>query len=216
MKRVYLSLVLLLLTGMVSAQDSVWVAEETGKLSGIFGSFVMATGDFGDDEGEGAGAAKNGFGGGLMFYSPLAHSPNMSMGFEARLTLNPIDISPLEDFYEDVEFDAGNYTNVWLLGGIKLDASSAISVRGMAGVVLAGFPEIEGDDGYDKVTLSADTEATFGYGFGGTIRLSRALFVDVTYLACKPEFEMESSSSSSTVKVEQEESMVAISLGIAF
>lgn len=218
MNRVILLMVLLLSSGIVSAQDSVWVPDKNERWFGVFGSFVKVTSDFRSDEGESAGAAKNGFGGGLMFYSPLRHSPTMSLGFEARLTMNPIGNSPLEDILENVEVK-GTYTNVWLLGGIILDINNALSVKGLAGVVMADFPEIEQDNGFGKFKIDIATESVFGYGVGGTIWIAPSSFIDVTYLVCEPGFEIQYNSStpnSKTVKVGHDESMVAISLGFAF
>ncbi|NUQ82764.1 MAG: outer membrane beta-barrel protein [Bacteroidetes bacterium] len=191
-------------------------------LRGVVGSLALPTGEFAEETVKKTGPATSGAGIGLMVYTPFGNSSFLSVGGEAWFTINKVDISSLTgDFGLMSETVVGSYKNVWLLGGVQIGFGELVGIRGLAGIVIAGYPDVEFSNLGKEMKQSADTDLTPGYGVGARYRFSPSFFADVTWLYCEPTFavkrqELDVIFERVAERINRQESVVSVGIGWFF
>ena len=210
---------------------SISYAQGSGDFT-MFGCVALPQGDFQDDFGTDACAAKTGFGFGVE-QTIATGAPMVGWITSAAVFFNKCE----EDIFEkDIEallqvevsdLDIGKYMNIPILTGLKFQgpASQGIDVYGLGqvGLNIFKFPSIEGTtaDGYEG-EFSWDTATCFAFCVGAGFVLNRSVNIGIRYYGLgEPEFEgtFEYSGNGVSQKVKWHEldknvSMLMIMLGI--
>jgi len=213
---------------------------------GLFGAYLMPTGDFGDDSGSDAGLAKSGFGFGMEYSTPLG-SPGLELMMSTSLFVNGFDEDAMEDELRDTFSGSGidvdcvsveSYLNIPIMGGVRY-LTPVSPVVDLFGVGLVGLnvlmvPEIEADimvwdedeNKYKEAYLEQDHDpaTSFGMGLGGGVIVNKRMSIGFRYYSLgKPEINGTMGidvygvrSEHSDVKFDQSVSVFLITAGLTF
>jgi hypothetical protein len=184
----------------------------------LFGGVSIPAGDLAATAGTKAGAAKTGFAVGAD--GSVALAPAVAWMSSVNLSINSLDLSStLQGF--GVSADAGSWTLVWALTGLKVFGNVSPEVElfgfGQVGLLFGTIPEITLTAGTARATQNSASATAFGFGFGAGITISH-VSLGVRYLSGEPEYEITASGTGGTAsgKYKQPTSCVQITGGIAF
>lgn len=194
---------------------------------GMYGCISIPRGDFGDNVGAGAGAAKIGFGFGAEYTMPIG-SPGLGLITSTTFLLNGFDVSAVEEEFQgsgfDVDVDAGSYINVPVFFGVKYQTQTSPTLGiyglGQVGIDFAKAPNATISVDGVSVTMSYDSAISFGFGIGGGLVANKKINIGFRYFDLgKPEFDGIVTGGGIIpykIRVQQSISMLLLTVGINF
>ena len=182
---------------------------------GLFGSLSLPSGDFGDDRGEDAGLANNGYGGGFETIFPIGQE-GLGWIITGSFLVNPIDESDAESSLMEgmdsftATLDVGRWIHVPIFTGLHYQTTANPTVNlfgfGLIGINFVKSPKIAANGsaniefydpysgGYNSITMEYDIKLnsgsgnSLGFGFGGGLVINDNITLSLRYLALgKPE-----------------------------
>ena len=192
----------------------------------LFGGLGVPLGEFAESDN---GAANPGFalaaqytispeGGGEFFR-------NAGFALSASYTNNGTDFGALSGLGLDIE--AGSYSNIWALGGLKatLPASEAVSIdlALLLGAVFSSSPEVTATGSGVSISVSSATATAFAISIAGDVVLNKHFTLGLRYYDAKPKYSITIEGSgpglppmSLTEEVEQSTSIFVTCVGYMF
>lgn len=191
----------------------------------LFGGLGIPLGEFAESDN---GAANTGFALGAQYTISLGEAGaffrNSGIALGGAYSDNATDFGILSGL--GLDFDAGSYSNIWALGGLKttFPASETVSIdlALLLGAVFSSSPEVTATAPGVSVSVSSATSTAFALSVAGDVVLSKHFTFGLRYYAAEPEYAIHIEGSgpggtiSATDNVEQSTSILVVCVGYLF
>jgi hypothetical protein len=149
----------------------------------------LPVGDFSSSSTEGAGAAQTGFAFGVD--GSVGVAPELAWMTSLNFSFNSMDVGSASSALTDISINAGSWSSVWLLTGLKAGGPVGPNVEfsgfGQVGLVIASIPEIHVYSSTATFTENSATATAFGYSVGTGLTFGH-VGLTLRYLHSEPEF----------------------------
>lgn len=168
----------------------------------LFGGASLPQGEFASTNTQEAGLATTGFTGSLEVSSRV--NPALSWTSTFSFVSNSLDVEEMQKQAGSAfTVTGGSYTGIWGLTGIKFSAPvspvAELYGQAQAGLMHSSFPDLDVTFLGTKISQTATSSITFGFGVGAGVQLNK-VNIGVRYYSAKPEYEQTASGGGSTAK----------------